>query len=84
MQDTQSIPRSKNGKNCKVGIKNVNYPILFQDKDDKTSQPFPSSATFSFLSNCLRIKKGTHMSRFPSILYECGSHLNLKNWNKWQ
>lgn len=78
MQDTQAFPDQRMVKIAKVGIKNVNYPILFQDKDDKTSQPFPSSATFSFFVELPAHKKGTHMSRFPSILYECGSHLNLK------
>ncbi len=78
MQDTQAFPDQRMVKIAKVGIKNVNYPILFQDSDAKKTQTYPATATFSFFVELPANKKGTHMSRFPSILYEFGSDLSLE------
>lgn len=77
MQDTQASSDQRMVKIAKVGIKDVNYPILFQDLTDKAEQVYPSAAKFSFFVELPAEKKGTHMSRFPAVLYEYGSQLSL-------
>lgn len=78
MQDTQAIPDQRMVKIAKVGITEVNYPILFADLNQTGQCVLPSTANFSFFVELPAHKKGTHMSRFPSVLYEFGSHLNLQ------
>ncbi|WGL59283.1 GTP cyclohydrolase FolE2 [Pigmentibacter sp. JX0631] len=82
MQDTQAFPDQRMVKIAKVGITEVNYPILFQDQNQIASQVLPSTANFSFFVELPAHKKGTHMSRFPSILYEFGSLLSIQKLEK--
>lgn len=77
MQDTQDFPDHRMVKIAKVGIKDVSHPIFFSDIGEQNSVSFPSTASFSFFVELSSTKKGTHMSRFPTILYEFAPHLNI-------
>jgi GTP cyclohydrolase IB len=82
MQDTQDFPDHRMVKIAKVGIKDVSHPIFFSDIGGQESVTFPSSASFSFFVELSATKKGTHMSRFPTILYEFAPYFNLKKLEK--
>jgi GTP cyclohydrolase IB len=77
MQDTQDFPDHRKIKIAKVGIKDVSHPIFFSDIDENETVTFPSTASFSFFVELSATKKGTHMSRFPLILYEFAPYFNL-------
>lgn len=78
MQDTQDIPDHRMVKIAKVGIKNVCYPIFFTDINELNTTLYSSTANFSFFVELSAKKKGTHMSRFPIILYDFAPHFTLK------
>ncbi|APJ03267.1 GTP cyclohydrolase FolE2 [Silvanigrella aquatica] len=80
MQDTQNIRDQRMVKISKVGIKEVSHPLFFYDRDEKESAALPSTGVFSFFVELPAEKKGTHMSRFPSILYEFAPYFNLKKF----
>ena len=82
MQDTQDFPDHRMVKIAKVGIKDVSHPIFFSDIGEQETITFPSTASFSFFVELSAAKKGTHMSRFPTILYEFAPYFNLKKLEK--
>ncbi|KAB8031978.1 GTP cyclohydrolase FolE2 [Fluviispira multicolorata] len=80
MQDTQNFLDNRKVKIAKVGIKDVKYPIFYKDTSEKNN--FPSVANFSFYVELPAEKKGTHMSRFPTLLYEFAPHFSLNKFEK--
>ena len=82
MQDTQGFPDQRMVKIAKVGIKDVCHPIFFSDIGQDNFVTFPTTATFSFFVELSSTKKGTHMSRFPTILYEFAPNFNLKKFEE--
>ena len=77
MQDTQDFHDHRMVKIAKVGINNVSYPINFSDIGENSPSLYPSTATFSFFVELSATKKGTHMSRFPLILYEYAPNFSI-------
>lgn len=79
MQDTQNFPDQRMVKIAKVGIKNVSHPIFFSDSNTENGNvTLPSTAIFSFFVELPSTKKGTHMSRFPTLLYDFAPYFSLK------
>jgi GTP cyclohydrolase I len=81
MQDTQDSKDYRMIKIAKVGIKNVKHPIIYADHPLQ-KQNFPSVALFSFFVELPENKKGTHMSRFPVLLYEFAPHFTLQKFQE--
>lgn len=77
MQDIQSSQDYRKIPIARVGIKNVTHPIFFTDAGDAQAS-HPSVATFSLSVSLPAEKKGTHMSRFLSILYESMPYFSIQ------
>ena len=82
MQDTQGFPDHRMVKIAKVGIKDVCHPIFFSDMGQDRLVTLPSTATFSFFVELSSSKKGTHMSRFPTILYDFAPYFNITKFEE--
>ncbi|BBH52547.1 GTP cyclohydrolase FolE2 [Fluviispira sanaruensis] len=80
MQDTQNFLDNRKIKIAKVGIKDVKYPIYYQDINNISQ--IPSVADFSFYVELPADKKGTHMSRFPTLLYEFAPFFSLQKFEE--
>ena len=65
LQDTQNKADERNISICKVGIKDIKYPIEISDINDSRQQV---SGNFTMSVSLPPEVKGTHMSRFVSIL----------------
>src|SRR6185503_4593235 len=61
-----------------VGIKNVKHPIAFTDSDNEKTT-VQSVAQFSLFVGLPQDKKGTHMSRFLSVLYDFAPSLSMES-----
>lgn len=78
MIDMQSSIDYRNIPIRNVGVKNVKCPVLFTDSD--TNQTFNHSVSvFSLFVGLPQEKKGTHMSRFLSILYDYANKLSINS-----
>jgi GTP cyclohydrolase I len=80
MQDTQNFSDKRMIKIAKVGIKKLRHPIFFLDEKTLTSPVEPllsTTACFSFFVELPATKKGTHMSRFPTLLYDFAPYFSL-------
>lgn len=64
---------------CHVGIKNVKHPLSFSDSDSEKTT-IQSVANFSLFVDLPQEKKGTHMSRFLSILYDFAPSLSMEKF----
>lgn len=74
MRDIQNEPDTRNLEIDKVGIKDIQYPIVLSDKE-KGSQH-----TVARINMYVRLPhdfKGTHMSRFVEILSRHSDNINL-------
>ncbi len=66
-QDIQSLPDERNVHIDKVGVKDVKYPIIVDDKINGTQQTIADLDIYVQLPHHHR---GTHMSRFLEVLNE--------------
>ena len=76
MIDVQSSVDIRNIPICQVGIKNVVHPLSFSDNDEQNTT-VQSVGDFSLYVHLPKEKKGTHMSRFLSLLYTYSNKLSL-------
>lgn len=74
--DTQNLPDHREVAIDRVGVKNVRFPIVIQDKSH-TSQN--TVATVSLTVDLPHHFKGTHLSRFIEVLNEHGSIIHVEN-----
>lgn len=74
MIDIQNLPDDRNIEIDKVGIKNIRYPITVLDKKKGKQDTI---ASINMYVNLPREYKGTHMSRFISILTEYCHDISL-------
>ncbi len=79
MIDMQNSLDYRNIPICHVGVKNVKLPIAFSDSNTN-NPPVQSVATFSLYVDLPQEKKGTHMSRFLSVLYDYTPSLSTQNF----
>ncbi|MDD2651320.1 MAG: GTP cyclohydrolase, FolE2/MptA family [Candidatus Cloacimonetes bacterium] len=63
--DIQNQKDNRNIKIDKVGVKNISYPIIVEDRTNKTQHTIANIDIFVDLTEVLR---GTHMSRFLEVL----------------
>lgn len=63
--DIQNQKDNRNIKIDKVGIKNISYPIIVEDRTNKTQHTIANIDIFVDLTEVFR---GTHMSRFLEVL----------------
>lgn len=66
-QDIQSLPDQRNVLIDKVGVKGVRYPVIVDDKANRTQQTI---ADFDIYVQLPHDHRGTHMSRFLEVLNE--------------
>lgn len=76
MKDIQSSSDVRNIPIKKVGIKDLKYPVVLIDKDNKKQ---PTTANISMYVNLPHHLKGTHMSRFVELLNKHHKEINLQN-----
>ncbi|MCD4819750.1 MAG: GTP cyclohydrolase FolE2 [Candidatus Cloacimonetes bacterium] len=65
--DIQSLKDERNVTINKVGVKNVRYPIIVEDRENKTQN---TVANLDIFVELLHQHRGTHMSRFIQVLNE--------------
>ena len=75
MIDIQNQSDYRNIEIEKVGVKNIKYPIIVLDRNNKTQQTI---AAINMYVNLPHHFKGTHMSRFVEILNEYRGRINLQ------
>ncbi|HET9843048.1 MAG TPA: GTP cyclohydrolase, FolE2/MptA family, partial [Gammaproteobacteria bacterium] len=67
----QSAPDTRNLAIQQVGIKSLKHPVVIEDINFQGAPyQFHSVATFSMFVNLPAERKGTHMSRFLTLLNE--------------
>ncbi|MCB5231311.1 MAG: GTP cyclohydrolase FolE2 [Candidatus Cloacimonas sp.] len=64
-KDIQSRQDNRNQKIDKVGVKDLKYPIVVQDRDNELQQTI---ADIDFFVELPHYNRGTHMSRFIEVL----------------
>ncbi len=67
LEDTQSQVDQRQVRIPRVGIRGLRYPVSVQRPDGTR---FPASATASLTADLSPTVRGTHMSRFVSLLHE--------------
>lgn len=67
LEDTQSLPDTRNVRIPRVGIRGLRYPITVQRPDGTL---FPAAVTAALTTDLAATERGTHMSRFVSLLHE--------------
>ncbi|MDB6072218.1 MAG: folE2 [Verrucomicrobiales bacterium] len=67
LEDTQSQPDQRQVRIPKVGIRGLRYPLTIQRPDGSR---FPASALASLTADLPATERGTHMSRFVTLLHE--------------
>jgi len=77
MIDVQSQPDYRNVYIQKVGVKNINYPVIVLDKNNGTQH---TVATINMYVDLPQQFKGTHMSRFIEVLNEHHGAISPKNF----
>lgn len=65
--DIQNLKDDRNITIDKVGVKNVRYPIVVEDRENKTQNTI---ANIDIFVELLHKHRGTHMSRFIKVLNE--------------
>ncbi|MBX7152717.1 GTP cyclohydrolase FolE2 [bacterium] len=75
MEDTQSKSDFRKVAINKVGIKNIQYPIVVTNRRGIRHN---TVGTFAMYVNLQHDQKGTHMSRFVEILNEYKGNINLQ------
>ncbi len=76
LTDVQSSSDDRNVRIDKVGVKNIDFPILVQDRDKESQNTVARVSMFVDLPHQL---KGTHMSRFIEIFNEHGGIVSVDN-----
>lgn len=67
LEDTQSLPDHRQLRIPRVGIRGLKYPVTVQRPDGTV---FHASATASLTTDLAATERGTHMSRFVTLLHE--------------
>jgi GTP cyclohydrolase I len=67
LEDTQSQPDHRQVPIPRVGIRGLRYPVTIQRPD---GSQFAASATAALMADLAASERGTHMSRFVSLLHE--------------
>lgn len=78
MKDIQNLNDERNLDIDKVGIKDIQYPIVLSDKEKGKQH------TVAFINMYVKLPhnfKGTHMSRFVEILSRHSENINLYSVN---
>jgi len=76
LPDTQNKTDKRKIPINRVGIKNLRYPILVKDRDNKHQHTI---AMISMTVDLPMHFKGTHMSRFVEILEKNGKEINIES-----
>ena len=76
LADVQSSSDDRNVRIDKVGVKNIDYPVLVQDRDKDSQNTVAKVSMFVDLPHQF---KGTHMSRFMEILNEHDGIISVDN-----
>ncbi len=79
IKDIQNSYDERNIPIQKVGVKNINYPIVVLDKIHKTQH---TVATINMFVDLPHQFKGTHMSRFIEILNKHRFKIGINNFDK--
>lgn len=79
MKDVQKEKDFRNIPIDKVGIKNLRYPIVVQDKENKYQQTVANINMYVDLPHHV---KGTHMSRFVEMLHIFRQELSLEAFSR--
>ncbi len=77
LADIQNLPDDRAIPLKRVGIKNINYPIVVLDREKVRQHTI---ATINMFVNLPQQFKGTHMSRFVEILNEYRSEINVRTF----
>jgi len=77
MMDIQKQPDYRNVYIQKVGVKNINYPVIVLDRANSVQH---TVATINMYVDLPHQFKGTHMSRFIEILNEHHGAISPKNF----
>jgi GTP cyclohydrolase I len=77
MKDVQSQHDARRIEIQKVGVKNVQYPIVVLDKENQTQR---TVATFNLYADLPHDFKGTHMSRFIDVVNEYYVDISMHNF----
>lgn len=67
LEDTQSLPDRRNVRIPRVGIRGLRYPVSVQRPDGSL---FATHVTAALTADLAATERGTHMSRFVSLLHE--------------
>ena len=76
LADVQSSSDDRNVRIDKVGVRNIDFPILVQDRDKESQNTVAQVSMFVDLPHHF---KGTHMSRFMEILNEHNGMIGVDN-----
>ncbi len=77
LKDVQAEPDSRNIHIDKVGVKDISYPIVVLDKNNRTQH---TTASINLYVDLPHNFKGTHMSRFIEILNEYRREVSIRNF----
>ena len=67
LEDTQSLTDARGVRIPRVGIRGLRYPLTIQRPDGTL---FPAAATAALATDLAATERGTHMSRFVTLLHE--------------
>ena len=67
LEDTQSLPDARDVRIPRVGIRGLRYPVTIQHPDGTV---FPAAAIAALTTDLAATERGTHMSRFVTLLHE--------------
>ncbi|MBX9703454.1 MAG: GTP cyclohydrolase, FolE2/MptA family, partial [Silvanigrellaceae bacterium] len=81
MLDVQSDEDVRKIKIAKVGINKVLYPITFEENNGLEIKHCSTVGEFAFFVELPAEKKGTHMSRFLSVLYDFSPFFSFEKFN---
>src|SRR5512135_3378207 len=79
MIDIQNQPDHRQVSINKVGVKNIQYPIVVLDKQNRVQH---TVGKVNMYVNLPHQFKGTHMSRFIEILNEYRGQINIRSFEK--
>jgi GTP cyclohydrolase I len=79
LKDIQNLTDDRNVPIDKVGVKNINYPIIVLDK---IKQHQHTIASINMFVNLPHHFKGTHMSRFIEILNKFRFEIGISNFHE--
>jgi len=79
LKDIQNLSDHRNIPIDKVGVKNINYPIIVLDKTKKHQHTI---ASINMYVNLPHQFKGTHMSRFIEIINKYRTEIGISNFHE--